>query len=82
MMQSRWMLIEQSQTNLPGIFLVVLSFWLTVLFIQFGLLAPLNRTALTALLICALSMSCAIYLILELNNPLERTIKVSSAPAS
>ncbi len=80
MMQSRWMLIEQSQTNLPGIFLVVLTFWLTVLFIQFGLLAPLNRTALSALFICAISMSCAIYLILELNNPLEGTIKVSSAP--
>ena len=80
MMQSRWMLIEQSQTNLPRIFLVVLTFWLTVLFIQFGLLAPLNRTALSALFICAISMSCAIYLILELNNPLEGTIKVSSAP--
>jgi len=80
MMQSRWMLIEQSQTNLPRIFLVVLTFWLTVLFVQFGLLAPRNRTAKSALFICSLSMSCAIYLILELNNPLEGTIKVSSAP--
>jgi hypothetical protein len=80
MMQSRWMLIEQSQTNLPRIFLVVLTFWLTVLFVQFGLLAPRNRTALSALFICALSMSCAIFLILELNNPLEGTIKISSAP--
>ena len=80
MMQSRWMLIEQSQTNLPGIFLVVLTFWLTVLFAQFGLLAPRNRTAKSALFICALSVSGAIYLILELNNPLEGTIKVSSAP--
>ena len=80
MMQSRWMLIEQSQTNLPRIFLVVLTFWLTALFVQFGLLAPRNRTAKSALFICALSMSCAIYLILELNNPLEGTIKVSSAP--
>jgi hypothetical protein len=80
MMQSRWMLIEQSQTNLPRIFLVVLTFWLTVLFAQFGLLAPRNLTAKTALFICALSVSGAIYLILELNNPLEGTIKVSSAP--
>jgi hypothetical protein len=80
MMQSRWMLIEQSQTNLPRIFLVVLTFWLTVLFAQFGLLAPRNLTAKSALFICALSMSCAIYLILELNNPLEGTIKVSSVP--
>ena len=80
MMQSRWMLIEQSQTNLPRIFLVVLTFWLTVLFVQFGLLAPRNRTALSALFICAISMSGAIFLILELNHPLEGTIKISSAP--
>jgi hypothetical protein len=80
MMQSRWMVIEQSQTKLPRIFLVVLTFWLTVLFAQFGLLAPRNLTAISALLICAVSISGAIYLILELNNPLEGTIKVSSAP--
>jgi len=80
MMQSRWMLIEQSQTNLPRIFLVVLTFWLTVLFAQFGLLAPRNLTAKSALFICALSVSGAIYLILELNNPLGGTIKVSSGP--
>lgn len=80
MVQSRWMLIEQSQTNLPRIFLVVLTFWLTVLFAQFGLLAPRNRTAISALFICAISMSGAIFLILELNNPLEGRIKVSSAP--
>ncbi len=80
MMQSRWMLIEQSQTKLPRIFLVVLAFWLTVLFAQFGLLAPRNRTALSALFICAISISCAIFLILELNDPLEGTIKVPSAP--
>ena len=79
-MQSRWMLIEQSQTKLPRVFLVVLTFWLTVLFAQFGLLAPRNRTAMSALLICAISMSGAIFLILELNQPLEGTIKVSSAP--
>jgi hypothetical protein len=80
MMQSRWMLIEQSQTNLPRIFLVVLTFWLTVLFGLFGLLAPRNLTAKSALFVCALSMSGAIFLILELNHPLEGSIKVSSAP--
>jgi len=80
MMQSRWMLIEQSQTNLPRIFLLVLTFWLTLLFVQFGLLAPRNRTALSAVFICAISMAGAIFLILELNHPLDGRIKVSSAP--
>ncbi|MCX7099167.1 MAG: DUF4239 domain-containing protein [Methylococcales bacterium] len=80
MLRSRWMLIEQSQDELPRAFLVVLTFWLTVLFAQFSLLAPRNRTAISALIICAISMSGAIFLILELNQPLEGTIKVSSAP--
>ena len=80
MMQARWMLIEQSEINLPRMFLSVLSFWLIVLFVQFGLLAPRNRTALSAVFICALSMAGAIFLILELNHPLEGRIKISSAP--
>jgi hypothetical protein len=80
MMQTRWMLIEQSQIDLPRMFLSVLSFWLVVLFVQFGLLAPRNRTALSAVFICALSMAGAIFLILELNHPLEGRIKISSAP--
>ena len=80
MMQARWMLIEQSQVNLPRMFLSVLSFWLIVLFVQFGLLAPRNRTALSAVFICALSMAGAVFLILELNHPLEGRIKISSAP--
>lgn len=79
-MQSRWLVVEQSQTSLPTIFLVVLTFWLTVLFAQFGLLAPRNFTAISALFVCAISMSGAIYLILELNHPLEGAITVSSAP--
>ncbi len=37
-------------------------------------------TAKSVLFICALSVSGFIYLILELNNPLEGTIKVSSTP--
>lgn len=79
-MQSRWMLIEQSQTQLPMVFLIVLTFWLTVLFVQFGLLAPRNITAITSLLICTISISGAIFIILELNQPLEGLIKISSAP--
>jgi hypothetical protein len=80
LMQSRWMLLEQSQNNVPTVFLIVLTFWLTVLFANFGLLAPRNLTAILALFICAMSMSGAIFLIMELNHPLEGVIKVSSAP--
>jgi len=78
--QTRWLLIEQMQNELPMPFLVVLVFWLTMLFASFGLFAPRNRTVITVLLICACSVSAAIFLVLEMNQPLEGYIRVSSAP--
>jgi hypothetical protein len=78
--QMRWMLIEQRQQTLPVTFLVVLGFWLTMLFTSFGLFAPRNATVITVLCISALSVSGALFLILEMNSPLEGMIKVSSAP--
>lgn len=78
--QSRWLLIEQTQSSLPKAFLIVLLFWLTMLFVCFGMLAPRNATVIAVLLVSALSVSGAIFLILEMNTPLTGTIKVSSAP--
>jgi len=78
--QMRWMLIEQRQKTLPTTLLVVLIFWLAMLFTSFGLFAPRNATVLAVLCISALSVSGALFLILEMNTPLEGMIKVSSAP--
>jgi hypothetical protein len=80
MLQARWLLIEQAQSALPVPFLVVLLFWLTMLHLSFGLFAPRNATVIAVLLISALSVSGAIFIILEMNHPLQGTIKVSSAP--
>jgi hypothetical protein len=80
MLEARWLLIAQAQHAIPMTFLVVLLFWLTVLHIFFGLLAARNVTAITVLLISALSVSGAILLILEMNHPFNGMIKVSSAP--
>jgi Protein of unknown function (DUF4239) len=78
--QSRWLLIEQTQNALPVPFLVMLIFWLMMLHMSFGLFAPRNATVILALLICVLSVSGAIFLIMEMNHPLSGFIKVSSAP--
>jgi hypothetical protein len=77
---SRWLIIEQSQSALPTPFLVMVLFWLTMLHMSFGLFAPRNAMVIVVLLICALSVSGAIFLILEMNHPLSGLIKVSSAP--
>ena len=80
LLQSRWLLIEQSQNALPKPFLVMVLFWLTLLHMSFGLFAPRNALVLAVLLLCALSVSGAVFLILEMNHPLSGMIKVSSAP--
>jgi uncharacterized membrane protein len=78
--KDRLLLIEQQREGLPPILLGVLVFWLTLLFVSFGLFAPRNVTVIAVLLVCALSVSSAIFLILEMSRPLEGMIKVSSAP--
>jgi Protein of unknown function (DUF4239) len=78
--RSRWMLIEEAQNRLPNTFLVVLVLWLTILFLSFGLFAPRNATVVVALFVCACTMAAAIFLILEMNEPLDGFIKVSSGP--
>jgi hypothetical protein len=78
--ESRWLMIEQAQTPMPTVFLVMLIFWLTVLFTGLGLRAPANATSYFCLSICAASMAGAILLILEMNRPLEGIIRVSPAP--
>ena len=78
--QSRWVLIQRAQHVVPIPFLVVLLFWLTVLHVSFGLFAPRNGTVITVLFISALSVSGAIFIILDMTHPLQGVIKVSSEP--
>ena len=78
--ETRWLLIEEAQNQLPVPLLLILVFWLMLLFVSFGLFAPRNVTAVVVLLIGASAISAAIFLVLELNQPLDGMIKVSSAP--
>ena len=44
------------------------------------LFAPRNETVVASLFVCALSVSGAIFLILEMNSPFAGIVKISSAP--
>lgn len=76
----RWIQIEQAQATLPPGLLAALIFWLTMLYVAFGLLAPRNATAIAVLLVGAFSLSTALFLVSEMNLPAEGAIKVSSGP--
>jgi hypothetical protein len=78
--QTRWLLIQQGEGSIPTPFLVVLVLWLAILFAGFGLLSARNATVVATLVICALSVSGAIFLIEEMNRPLEGLMKISGAP--
>jgi hypothetical protein len=76
----RWLLLLQKQGSISAPFLIVLVFWLAMIFMAFGLLAPRNTTVVATLLICAVSVSGAIFLLLEMEQPLHGLMKVSSEP--
>jgi Protein of unknown function (DUF4239) len=75
-------LFAQSGGAIPKPFIAVLVFWLTMIFVSFGLFARPNLTILAALFVCALSASSAIFLVLDLSHPFSGLITISSAPLS
>lgn len=78
--RNRWQLSQPNDGSLPIPFLVVLAFWLFVLFTSFGLFSPRNGTVIAVLLVCALSVAGAVLLIVDLDQPFEGMLQVSSAP--
>jgi hypothetical protein len=77
---ARWLVVEQSGSSIQWPFLVTLVFWLAMIFASFGLFAPPNGSVIAALLVCALSVAAAIYLIVEMDQPYGGLIQISSAP--
>jgi len=78
--QTRLLMYEQEASSVSSPMLVILVFWLTALFVSFGLFAPRNATVITALFFAALSVSGAIFLIVEMYAPFGGIIEISSAP--
>ena len=78
--QTRWLMFEQRSSQIPRPFLVILLFWITIIFVSFGLFARPNATVIASLFVCALSVSGAVYPILDMDQPFGGLIQVSSAP--
>jgi hypothetical protein len=78
--QTRLLLAAQKNNSVSLPMLVVLVAWLTIIFISFGLFAPRNVTVIVSLLVSALSVSGAVFLILEMYSPYAGLIHVSGAP--
>lgn len=78
--QLRWQEFEQANSAISTPLLCILTFWLAILFVSFGLFAPSNGTVAIALVMAALAVAVAIFLMMELNSPFSGLLQISSAP--
>jgi hypothetical protein len=79
-MKRRWSLLLKIHAPIPTVFVVLLVFWFSVLFIMFAMLSPANATVTAVQLICALSVAGGIFLILDMNRPFEGLVTLSNEP--
>jgi hypothetical protein len=80
LIRARWLMYEQGTNSVSNFVLITLVFWLIAIFMSFGLFAPRNATVIVALFVAGLSVSGAIFLILEMYAPFGGLIQLSSAP--
>jgi hypothetical protein len=80
LLRQRWLLIEQQGPSVQRVVLVILVSWVTVIFASFGMNAPRNGTVVAVLLICSLAIGGAIFLILEMDRPMDGIMQISSWP--
>ncbi|MGA2792044.1 MAG: hypothetical protein ABSE69_00705 [Roseiarcus sp.] len=79
-LEQRWRLIETASPTVSWPLLSLMTSWLVMIFAVFGLGSPRNAVVYATMVLCALSISSAVYMILELDGPLSGWIVVSSQP--
>jgi hypothetical protein len=74
------LLLAQSVASISKPLLIAVVSWLGILFLSFSLIAPPNATTGLALVAAAFSVTVAVFLILELDQPMGGMIRISSEP--
>ncbi len=75
---ARLAVIEDAGASFSKPFFWILVFWLTIIFVLFGLGAPRNKLSIVSLLLCAVSISSAILVISDLSRPYRGWMAISS----
>ena len=78
--KTRLLMFEEIGNSISWPFMVVLVFWISMLFLGFGLFARYNITVVVAHLVGAICVSGAIFLIVELNDPYNGLMRISGQP--
>ena len=80
LIQQRWKIVEEARGSASSPFDRILVFWLLVIFLCFGLIAPRNALALVTIMLGALSIASTVLVILDLDTPFTGSILVPSQP--
>ena len=75
---ARWTVIEDTQGSLSEPFAGVLMFWLTMMFLSFGLQAPRNSLSFCIVAIAIASVISVVFVILDLDLPYGGIFGISS----
>jgi hypothetical protein len=78
--KTTWLEAAQEAHHIQQPFIVTLILWLFVLFVSFGLFAPRNRLVVAALLVAALAIASAVFLIVDMDSPYEGMYFISPQP--
>jgi hypothetical protein len=76
--RARLLMFADTDTPLLTPFVLILIFWLTAIFTSFSLFVEPGIVVVTALLIFALSVSSALFLVADLSRPFAGLMQVSS----
>jgi hypothetical protein len=68
-MQGRWAVIEDTHAPSGSMFVAIISIWLALVFLSFGLQIPRRRLTAIVLLIGVFSISSVMFVIVDLSEP-------------
>ena len=78
LLRSRWAVIQGERPSISTPFYWVLVFWLIILFATLGLCAPPDALAIIVIALTAISITGAVYVILDLDLPYHGLFNVPS----
>jgi hypothetical protein len=79
--ETHWLMFIGLQGNsISGPLLSIVVCWLTIIFLSFGLLAQRNVTVIVTLIVAALAVSAAIFIIREMYDPFGGVFRLTPGP--
>jgi hypothetical protein len=78
-LQGRWTVIEDTHGPSVALYVIIISFWLALVFLSFGLQIPRGRLAVVVLAIGVVAVASVMFVIVDLMEPYTGFFGISSS---